>query len=196
LRELDVQLFEMDAEVLDLPRDTFDVVLCSFGLQNFDSRERALLSFARVTRTGGRLGIVYPRVWHFLCDARWHWQADLFREYGADIGMVETEATELSHLVEHAGFERVRIEEVRYPLVFRGEEEWWAWSWSHGTRTLFEAVAPARIEALRQELARGLREQCTGEDGSIHGSLRAFVITAEKPRPSTVRRRDLVALSN
>jgi SAM-dependent methyltransferase len=181
LGELDVQLFELDAQDLDLPRDSFDVVLCSFGLQSVDSRDRALLGFARVTRPGGRLGIVYPRGWHFLYDARWRWQADLFREYGADIGMVETEAAELNDLVEHAGFERVRIEEVPYQLVFRGEEEWWSWSWSHGTRALFEAVPTSRIDALRRELAHGLRERCTGADGSIRGSLSAFVITAEKP---------------
>ena len=178
LRGLEVQLFEMDAQELDLPHGSFDVVLCSFGLQNFSSRERALLSFVRVMRPGGRLGLVYPRGWHFLYDVRWLWQADLFREFGADIGMVETDAAGLNQLVEHAGFERVRIEEVPYQLAFRDEEEWWSWSWSHGTRALFEAIPTARIEALRQELARGLRERCMGADGLIHGSLSAFVITA------------------
>lgn len=181
LGELDVQLVQMDAEELRFPGSGFDVVLCSFGLQSFDSPEKALLSFARVLRPGGKLGVVYPRGWHFLYDERWRWQAELFREYGADVRMVETDAAEVQHPVEGAGFERVRHEEAPYQLVFRTEEEWWFWSWSHGTRVLFEAVPTARLEALREELARGLRDQCTGADGLIRGSMSAFVITAEKP---------------
>ena len=181
LGELDVGLFQMDAEELRFPRDSFDVVLCSFGVQSFDSRENALLGFSRVMRPGGRLGIVYPRGWHFLDDERWRWQADFFRGYGADIAMVETEVTEVQHLIEGAGFEGVRHEEARYELVFHTEEEWWLWSWSHGTRVLFEAVPKGRLEALREDLTRGLRDHCTGADGLIRGSLSAFVITAEKP---------------
>jgi SAM-dependent methyltransferase len=180
LGELDVQLFQMDAEELRFPSSSFDVVLCSFGLQSFSSPEKALLGFARVMRPGGTLGIVFPRGWHFLYDERWRWQADLFREYGADMRMVETEATEVQHLVEGAGFERVRHKEAAHELVFQTEEEWWFWSWSHGTRVLFEAVPVARLEALREELARGLRDQCTGADGLIRGSMSAFVLAAEK----------------
>lgn len=124
-------------------------------------------------------------------DERWRWQAELFREYGADVRMVETDAAEVQHLVEGSGFERVRHEEAPYQLVFRTEEEWWFWSWSHGTRVLFEAVPTARLEALREELARGLRDQCTGADGLIRGSMSAFVITAEKPTANESRRGSL-----
>jgi SAM-dependent methyltransferase len=181
LGKLDVQLFQMDAEELRFPRDTFDVVLCSFGLQSFDRREQALLGFSRVLRPGGTLGVVYPRGWHFLYDERWRWQAEIFREYGADIQMVETEATEVQELIEGAGFERVRHEEAPYQIVFQTEEEWWFWSWSHGTRVLFEAVRTAQLEALHEEFACGLRDKCTGADGLIRGSMSAFLITAEKP---------------
>jgi ubiquinone/menaquinone biosynthesis C-methylase UbiE len=188
LAELDVQLFQMDADELRFPSSSFDVVLCSFGLQSFDSPEKVLLSVARVMRPGGRLGVVVPRGWHFLYDEHWRWQADLFRKYGADMRMVETEANEVQHLVEGAGFERVRHKEAPYKLVFRTEEEWWFWSWSHGTRVLFEAVPIARLEALRNELARGLRDHCTSADGLIRGSMSAFVLTAEKAHTMNVPR--------
>jgi len=42
------------------------------------------------------------------------------------------------HQHANAGLEEIETIEVTCPLDFRDEEEWWAWSWSHGTRSLFK----------------------------------------------------------
>jgi SAM-dependent methyltransferase len=178
LRELNVQLLEMDAQRLDLPHASFDVVLSSFGLQTFESPAAALLGMRRVLRPGGRLGLVYPRGWHFLSDERWRWQIEVFRRYGANIGMTETDPAAIRLLLQQAGFEQIHTEQAEYRLIFRSDEEWWLWSWSHGTRILFEAVPIGRLAALRAELRQGLRERCTNEEGSIEGNLKAIVVTA------------------
>ena len=70
--------------------------------------------------------------------------------------------------------------EERYPLTFSDEEEWWAWMWSHGTRSLLEAVPGAQLEALKRALARELGH-CRGDDGRIHGDLAAHVLVAVNP---------------
>jgi O-methyltransferase/aklanonic acid methyltransferase len=178
VRDPTVQFLEMDAQRLDLPHASFDVVLCSFGLQSFESPKQALLGMKRVLRPRGRLGLVYPRGWHFLSDERWRWQIEVFRHYGADIGMTETEPAGIERLLEQSGFEQTLVKQTDYQLIFRNDDEWWTWSWSHGTRILFEAVPSSRLAALRGELQQGLRERCTNEEGSIEGTLKAFVVTA------------------
>lgn len=178
LSRFDVELLEMDALRLDFASGAFDVVLCSFGLQSFGSPDDALREMHRVLRPGGRLGLVYPRGWHFLCDERWRWQVEVFGRYGIDVGMTEAEPTELARLVERARFEGTDVHEAGFPLVFRTEDEWWSWSWSHGTRVLFEALSRDSLEELRRDLEHGLRDWCQDESGSITGRLDAFVVTA------------------
>jgi hypothetical protein len=127
------------------------------------------------------LGLVYPRGWHFLCDADWRWQVEVFRRFGVHVSELETEPADLAVLLEQTRFEEISVDAAEYRLTFANEDEWWAWSWSHGTRVLFEAVPRERLDALRQELAQGIREQCIDEAGSIQGSLHALVATAKSP---------------
>jgi ubiquinone/menaquinone biosynthesis C-methylase UbiE len=47
----------MDAQLLEFPSASFDVVLCCFGLMYLPDPERALAEMRRVLRPGGRLGI-------------------------------------------------------------------------------------------------------------------------------------------
>ena len=51
--------------------------------------------------------------------------------------------------------------EERYPLRLSGEDEWWAWMWSHGTRSLLEVVPGEEREALRRALVLELLAAAT-----------------------------------
>lgn len=50
-----VSFARMDAEALDVPDASFDVVLCALGLMYFPEPERAVREMRRVLRPGGRL---------------------------------------------------------------------------------------------------------------------------------------------
>jgi SAM-dependent methyltransferase len=50
-----VEFHEMDAEVLDLPENSFDAVLCRFGLMFLPDVDRALAGIRRLLVPGGRL---------------------------------------------------------------------------------------------------------------------------------------------
>jgi hypothetical protein len=82
--------------------------------------------------------------------------------------------------LSETGFVDVETREVTCPLEFRDAEKWWSWSWSHGTRSLFEQVAQERLAALREALFEGL-ESCRGADGLIHGALSALLARATTP---------------
>jgi len=176
---VNVELRLGDAEQLDFGPATFDVVLCSFGLSSFADKGQALGAFLAVLRPNWRLGLVATFAWYFQHDPRWHALEAVFHAFGAL--RMDGPQVDLRTLIDWAGFTDVATVEDRYDLVFTDEEEWWRWSWSHGTRQLFDAVPPAQLEDLQHDLFSAL-QQCREEDGRIHGQMRATLVRARKPR--------------
>ena len=174
------ELRVMDAEQLDFPAESFDVVLCSFGLSSLPQKGRAVAGFRRVLRLGGRLGLLDAFGWYFQHDPRWRWQEPILRSFGAlrEADQEGNEASALANMVERADFTAVGLIEESYDLIFHDEEEWWRWAWSHGTRRLFEAVPPSKLEELRRQLVSGL-QNCREGDGLIHGTMRATLVRAQ-----------------
>lgn len=172
----------MDAERLTFPDGTFDVVLCAFALSSMLGRGWVLDGAHRVLRAGGRLGIVDTFGWYFQHDPRWQWQEEVLRSFGAlrDGAPADDAFTALTAAVSRAGFAAVEPVEESFELVFGDEEEWWRWSWSHGTRGLLEAIPAARREEAKQRLFLGL-QGCRESDGKIHGTIRATLLRAGKP---------------
>ncbi len=177
------ELRQMDAEQLDLPDESFDVALSALALSSFPNRNPALKECRRVLRPGGRLGLVNAFRWYFQHDSRWQWQEDVLRSFGAlhDGNLADSEPTDLPTALTSVGFKAVQPTEDAFDLVFRDEEEWWHWSWSHGTRRLFEAVPPTRLDELKQRLFLGLHG-CREDDGMIHATMRATLVLAHKPQ--------------
>src|SRR5947207_1077685 len=71
---------EADVEHLPFPDDTFDAVVCAFGLGHFPRPERALAECARTLRPGGRIALSW---WD--SPARQRVQG-VFREAIAEVG--------------------------------------------------------------------------------------------------------------
>jgi SAM-dependent methyltransferase len=173
------ELYERDAADLGFPDASFDVVLCSFVLQTVRDKVGALTELHRVLRPGGAAGVVYPLGWPSQGDPRWQWIEAALRSLGGyDERRVDTFGPdELRGALGAAGFAEVEVSVETCPLVFADEEEWWRWSWSHGTRALWEAIPPSLHAQLERIGHEGLR-QARADDGSIHGSLAAAVARA------------------
>jgi ubiquinone/menaquinone biosynthesis C-methylase UbiE len=180
----DARLSVMDAERLGLAGGAFDVVLCAFALSSIPRPERALADIRRVLRPGGRVGVVDTAAWYFQQDPRWRWHAAALHAAGvlpATEAPPDDDRTTLAAALRRAGFTAVRATEAAVDLPFQDEEEWWQWSWSHGSRRLFEAVPPARLPGLKADLVRGL-QGCRESDGRFHGTMRAALVRGRTPR--------------
>jgi ubiquinone/menaquinone biosynthesis C-methylase UbiE len=175
----------MDAERLAFAGGVFDVALCAFALSSIPHPERALGELRRVLRPGGRAGVVDTAAWYFQQDARWRWHEAALRDAGVlppreGAAPLADDRQLLATALRRAGFRAVRMTEAIVPLIFRDEAEWWRWSWSHGSRRLFESVPPAALPALKARLFRGL-QGCRGPDGRFHGTMRAAVVSGQAP---------------
>ena len=177
-----VDLKVMDAQRLDFPHASFDHAFCGFALSSLPDKAASLAGIARVLRPGGSLGVVDAPSWFFLHDPRWAPLAAAFRSFGVAVGDYEPdrERARLVEALSEAGLDVTLATEERYPLTFSDEEEWWRWMWSHGTRSLLEAVPGDQLEALKRALVREIAH-CRGDDGRIEGGLAAHLLVATKP---------------
>lgn len=181
-RLANVDLQVMDAQRLEVEHASFDNAFCGFALSSLPDRAGALAGTWRALRAGGRLGLVEAPSWFFLHDPRWAGQASVFKRFGVEVGAYqpERERGNLIELLREAGFGDVSATEETYPLVFSDEDEWWAWMWSHGSRSLLEAVQEDTLEELRESLAAELAS-CRDDDGRYRGKLSAHLLVATKP---------------
>lgn len=65
-RATNLQFVEADSLQLPFPNDQFDLVTVAFGLRNVSDTLKGLKEMARVTRAGGRVGVLeftMPRLW-------------------------------------------------------------------------------------------------------------------------------------
>ena len=133
------EVSEMDAEHLDLDSNSFDVVLCAFGVFFFPEPDRAIAEMFRVLVPDGCVALsswTEP-------DERWAWE-------GALLGglLVERRPTarpfdtvdDLEQVLRGAGFRDVRSSLVHHEVVFADEAEWWEWKWSFSVRGVLEQL--------------------------------------------------------
>jgi SAM-dependent methyltransferase len=139
-----------DAEAPDVPTGDVDAVLAGFVLFFIPDPVAALRRYAAALRSGGRLGAS----WFGADDERWASVFAAVRPYvtpapdvprHAAFGSVEA----LEAALREAGFSSVVTTEEPHVLRFADAAQWYAWSWSHGLRGLWERVPPNRLDEAR-----------------------------------------------
>ena len=114
----------MDAQTLDLPDATFDVVLCALGLMYLPEPHHAVQEWRRVLKPGGRVVVA---VWGKRVNCGW---SPMFPIVDAE---VETEVCPLffslgepdalAQLCSDAGFERLRQRRIATVLSYANADE-------------------------------------------------------------------------
>lgn len=114
----------MDAETLDLPDASFDVVLCALGLMYLPDPHHAIQEWRRVLKPGGRVVIA---IWGKRVNCGW---SPVFPIVDAE---VETdvcplffalgEPDALAQLCSDAGFERLRQRRIATVLSYANSDE-------------------------------------------------------------------------
>jgi SAM-dependent methyltransferase len=96
------QVLVYDGNTLPYQDGQFDVVVASHVLPHVGQPEESLRELARVTREGGRLGVICPNYWHWLL----RWPSNRLRGYQPDpSGVWEFTAGSMSSLAQRAGWD-------------------------------------------------------------------------------------------
>jgi ubiquinone/menaquinone biosynthesis C-methylase UbiE len=141
----------MDAEQLDFPDASFDVVTCALSLFQFPDMKRALAEMWRVLRPGGRLGLSNWGPGYFSPIASL--QRDLFREFGLKpllTNPIVFKPANLQTLLRETGFIGPELIEEQEKVWFDNPEQAWAFDLDMGP-----------FPVMLQQLSTELREELT-----------------------------------
>jgi len=141
-----------DAEDLPFADESFDAVLCGFGLFFFPHPARALGEFRRVLRGAGRLAIStftphgsasIASVWEDLSPF-------VTPPAPTDDHMDFDQPDQLHETLGAAGFTDVVVEESPFELMLPDFDAWWAWLRTMEFRIELERLDEATRERLRE----------------------------------------------
>lgn len=162
----------MDAEHLDFPAATFDVVLCGFALFFFPQLERALAEFRRVLKPGGRIAV---STWGRKFDDEWEWVNALAQKYLPPPPQEESGSSDepvfdtpegMRMIFETAGFVDIRCLSEIAEFDYGTLENWWESLWSHGGRARLERIEKAGGPEALAQYKKEWMEQMVARKGS------------------------------
>ena len=147
----------MDAEALHFPKDSFDFVICGFGLYEFYDLDPALSEAFRVLKSNG---VFAASLWGKIVDVRWDGFRSIVKSYRDHLKPAPEaknvprlrEPADIEILLSKAGFTHIQTVVEEKEFFFKDADEWWAFEWSHGNRFLRERMEPPVLERCRSEL--------------------------------------------
>lgn len=162
----------MDAENLDFNNETFDHILCGFGVFFFPDYKVAFNEFKRVLKKDGRFSFTT-----FLrkSDDEFSWFYELVDKYLPPVQdeldeYQEEESPEfhtdegLYKILKEARFKNIQITSEEKVFVYKDEQEWWDKLWTHGSIAVLERMPEDKMKDFKAEVFEKLRE-IKGEEG-------------------------------
>ena len=171
----DVDLRVMDAEHLEFPEATFDVLTAAFALFFLPDPTRAATEFQRVLRPGG---VVAVSTWGKE-DERWSFEDEHLAAAGSPRHRAMQQpfdrAEDVTELLGTAGFTDLQVHEEETEIHFASKQQWWDWHWSFSVRGLLEQLPPEALVAYRDACFQEMDALQTA--GGYPLRLRALIIT-------------------
>lgn len=166
-----VEVHVGDASAPHLPERSYDLVASSLVLFFLPDPAAALAAWAALVRPGGRIGVATFGP----ADPVWRAVDEVFTPY-LPPGMRDARTTGrrgpfasdagMESLFEGAGLTEVRTVTGTVDAVLRDLDHWYAFSWSHGQRAMWECVPEAEREQVRSAAGRIL-EGARQPDGAF-----------------------------
>lgn len=163
------EVMVMDAEKLQFESESFDHVLCGFGVFFFPNYKAALEEFMRVLKNGGNFTFT---TFMSKSDDRFAWLGELVDKYSPSFedeqeeedGPVFNTEEGLYEILKESGFNNIRVLSEEKTFLYKSEQEWWDKLWTHGFRRVLDAMPEDKMKAFREEAFEKLRE-IKGEEG-------------------------------
>lgn len=170
-----------DGEQLPFEDGRFDAVLCGFGLFFFPDPLRALRESARVTRSGGSVGLsTFTRDGSASMDQIWRRIGDYVTvPRPAPDELRFHEPAQLIEILERAGYVGAEVEVSPFEVVLADADAWLAWLRSMEFVEYLDRMSPAQLEQFRDSASAEL----TGKaDPSIRFPMDALLTRAVSHR--------------
>jgi ubiquinone/menaquinone biosynthesis C-methylase UbiE len=156
-----VEFRRADMEQLGLPADSFDAVICVFGIFFASDMSNLVHALWRLVRPGGELAITTWGPGMFEPGSTYFWQAvqqerpDLYRGFNPWDRITEREA--LREMLRAGGVDEPRIELEVGTQALRSPEDFWTIALGSGYRGTIDQLDSAACERVRQATLAALR---------------------------------------
>lgn len=171
-RGLDVEVAHGDAQAVDLPARSFDVLTSSLVLFFLPDPLGAVEAWRDLLVDGGRLGVSTFGAY----DDRWAEEVDgtLATHLPAHIADARTTGRTgpfasdeaMEELLSTAGYRQVRTASRTVSPRFEDTEHWFRWSMSVGQRRMWMAIPEDQRDDVIDEVGRAV-ERCRKDDGKL-----------------------------
>lgn len=147
------KILVMDAENLNFQNETFDCVLCGFGIFFFPDYTKALSEIKRVLKKGGKFGFTtFSRndnetVWVKEMIQKFSEQDQTLAPSGPEFDIEEG----LIKVLSENGFENPQVIYEEKEFIYINEEEWWDKLWTQGLRRWMESLTSEKLETFKNE---------------------------------------------
>ncbi|MDD1753242.1 MAG: class I SAM-dependent methyltransferase [Methanotrichaceae archaeon] len=176
-----VQLRKMDAEHLDFPDESFDVVTCAFSLFMFPDMEAALREMYRVCKPDGYLAIAIFDKTPPPFDPGWKILMEQFMAYRVGVRSPQPMAytpQEMESLLSRFGFRSIVIHKETNDIVYDHIEDWWAFLLSVLTRATIMSMDEKMRARFKEEYFAKLNP--TLQQDGLHLSLGVIYALARR----------------
>lgn len=161
-----LKVLVMDAENLSFSDETFDSILCGFGVFFFPDYKASINELKRVLKKNGVFGFTT-----FLRkkDERFLWFDEIVDKYlppyedeldecqESDAVDFHTEEG-LYKILSENGFKNIKILQEEKEFVYKTEKEWWDKLWSHGFIEVLERIPEDKMDSFKYEVFQGLKK--------------------------------------
>jgi O-methyltransferase/aklanonic acid methyltransferase len=189
-----VEVRQMDAEHLQFPDESFDLVLCGFAIFFFPQLDHAMSEFRRVLKPNGHICV---STWDKLWGEQWNWFYEIVEAY-LPPEPETNQATEsdtvpppvfdtpegLKAIINAAGFDNIQIFSEAAEFVYSTDEEFWSTLWSHGRRGTLEEIEQVTgtegLEKFKSEIFRKMGD--IKQTDGLHQLFPVLIGLATKPQ--------------
>ncbi len=176
-----IELCKMDAECLEFPDNSFDVVTCAFGLFFFPDMEAALREIYRVCRPGGYIALSLfsnacpmfePGMPAFIQQCLAYETLLMLPQ------KVITSPEETENNLSRAGFLSCESQVERYEFVYESLDDWWGFLMTLAPRAMYLRLDDKRREQFKDEYMAAM-EPLLAADG-LHVTVAVLYALARK----------------
>ncbi len=176
-----VELHKMDAEHLEFPDGSFDVVTCAFALFFFPDMGAALAEMYRVCKPGGTVAVsIFSKTPPMFAPGMPLFIMQCI-EYKAGLMMPQQviyDPEEVEALLGPCGFHSIETRTEASDLVYPSLDDWWAFMMTLGPRAMYETMNEETRPRFKDEYLGKLQPMLC-EDG-LHTSLGVIYAIARR----------------
>jgi len=135
----------MNAQHLDFKENSFDNIICGFGIGYLLLSEDKLNGIIRLLKNGGQAGF---SIWGVQEDQKW--LTEIINKYLPPVNQNENSRNpdrpkfdtveDIMKIFNDLGFVNIKVYEENSDVIYKDKEEWWQEMWTNAVRGIFEQI--------------------------------------------------------